>query len=955
MGGKRSCLTGVLALLVVTGGLACGGKREAGEPIVTVTSALTVTVGPGKQFASLQAAQASLQPGDVVLVDPVVYTELVRFTRPGQAGNPITIRGVLGPNGERPVLRPPSTMTASMNVVHFNQSHHYVFENVEIDATGATFNSDTSIGVSRCIFHEANDITLRNVFVHDCPAQGILGADDGSGSLTLEFSEVARCGSTDRHHNVYIATDPTSSGFPGSVFRMRYSYIHDSNHGNLVKSRAERNEIYYNWIENGAVRELELIGRDLDTPPQPGHEMHSDVVGNVIAKTIVRLDSNPIRLGHDWDGSPTAGTHGKYRLVNNTIVTSAGTGSRIIRLMGWLRSVEMHNNVFYKQGEAVDVLLATEPSVSWSGGSRQVAGQRNWVPTGSIVPSEWTETRTGANPGFVGARDFQLLGTSVLKDQGTTAAPVGFPSSPFPNPLYPPQFVPPVGQRTTVATSRPVSGTIDIGAYEGGSGTPCSFALGSNGTTIAAAGGTGNVSVTAGAGCPWTASSGAAWVTITAGATGSGNGTVSFSVQQNTGAERTATLTIAGMSFTITQSPAACSYSLSPPSVQVGASGTTGSVAVTAGAGCAWSAQSNAPWLTITAGASGSGDGTVTYNVGTNNTGSARSGAITVSGQTHTVNQAAAPPTGSLIEVYSNQTNVVFAGGSAGVQAAVVAGEGVGGSNAVKHTVLQIWDASKRLQLPTPVDISTVQTGDKLRISLDVSAGRVSNIHIFFNGDWQTFLISPVLDQTAGYQTFDIDIPADMRTRMGNAVNDIYFKAGSGFPDNGTLWVDDIKFVRNSSSPPPGALGEVYSNQTSVTFDGGSAGVQAAVVAGEGVGGSHAVKHTALQIWDASKRLQLPAPVDITGVQATDKLRISLDVSPGRVSNIHIFFNGDWQTFLISPVLDQSAGYQTFDIDIGTAMRTRMGNSVNGIYFKAGSGFPDNGTLWVDDIKFVRP
>ena len=36
-------------------------------------------------------------------------------------------------------------------------------------------------------------------------------------------------------------------------------------------------------------------------------------------------------------------------------------------------------------------------------------------------------------------------------------------------------------------------------------------------------------------------------------------------------------------------------------------------------------------------------------------------------------------------------------------------------------------------------------------------------------------------------------------------------------------------------------------------------------------------------------------------------------------------------------------------------MRTRMGNTINNIYFKAGSGFPDSGTLWVDNIKFIRP
>ena len=123
----------------------------------------------------------------------------------------------------------------------------------------------------------------------------------------------------------------------------------------------------------------------------------------------------------------------------------------------------------------------------------------------------------------------------------------------------------------------------------------------------------------------------------------------------------------------------------------------------------------------------------------------------------------------------------------------------------------------------------------------------------------------------------------------------------------------------------------------------------------EGVAGSAAIKHSNLQIWDTTKRMQLASAIDISNVVATDKLRVGLDMSAGRASSIHIYFNGDWQTFLVTPVLDQLPGYQTFDLDIGSTMRARMGAAINGIYFKAGSGFPDSGTLWVDNIRFIRP
>jgi len=72
-----------------------------------------------------------------------------------------------------------------------------------------------------------------------------------------------------------------------------------------------------------------------------------------------------------------------------------------------------------------------------------------------------------------------------------------------------------------------------------------------------AAGG-GSVSVTAPVGCAWAAGAPASsFVSITGGATGSGNGTVTYTVAQNTTAKaRTMTLTIAGRSFEVTQSAA---------------------------------------------------------------------------------------------------------------------------------------------------------------------------------------------------------------------------------------------------------------------------------------------------------------------------------------------------------------------------------------------------------------
>lgn len=156
---------------------------------------------------------------------------------------------------------------------------------------------------------------------------------------------------------------------------------------------------------------------------------------------------------------------------------------------------------------------------------------------------------------------------------------------------------------------------------------------------VNASGGNTSVSVTVGAGCAWTATSNAGWITVTGGSSGTGNGTVSISVASNSGSSREGTLTIAGQTYTISQSGVPCTYTLNPTTVNVGAASGTGSFSVTAPAGCQWSATSNTGFITTSS--TGTGNGTVNYSF-TANTGSARSGTITAGGQTFTLNQESA-------------------------------------------------------------------------------------------------------------------------------------------------------------------------------------------------------------------------------------------------------------------------------------------------------------------------
>jgi PKD repeat protein len=64
------------------------------------------------------------------------------------------------------------------------------------------------------------------------------------------------------------------------------------------------------------------------------------------------------------------------------------------------------------------------------------------------------------------------------------------------------------------------------------------------------------VEVTTGAGCQWTAESQASWIQIASGSSGNGPGSVSYTVDENTGSARTGTMSIAGWEFRVNQAAA---------------------------------------------------------------------------------------------------------------------------------------------------------------------------------------------------------------------------------------------------------------------------------------------------------------------------------------------------------------------------------------------------------------
>ncbi len=173
----------------------------------------------------------------------------------------------------------------------------------------------------------------------------------------------------------------------------------------------------------------------------------------------------------------------------------------------------------------------------------------------------------------------------------------------------------------------------------------CAISLSKGTDTAPAAGGTGSVSVFAGSACNYTVASSATWLQVTSAASGTGNTILTWTATANgTGAGRTATITIGGQTYVVSQ-PAApvsagCSFTATPSTITAGSSRARGTFTLTALApNCAWSLQSTTPWIQIYP-LSGTGTSTVEYTIYPNLTPRERTGTVHFPGVSVPVVQA---------------------------------------------------------------------------------------------------------------------------------------------------------------------------------------------------------------------------------------------------------------------------------------------------------------------------
>ncbi|MFC1585613.1 polysaccharide-degrading enzyme [Fibrobacterota bacterium] len=379
-------------------------------------------VGPGKSLSNVNDVPwEDISGGDTVLIyyrsDP--YREKFAINNSGSENNPLVIMGVLGPNGERPVLDARNA-SARPGVPYNNQDRciiklqntpqYVVIANLELTSARPGNSYTTSSGgsgqyrtnASAVYVETGRHLLFRNMVFKDC-GNGFFSTGS-SEDIVVEhshFYENGIVGSIYEHNNY------TSSN--GILFQYnRFGALCDGCSGNSLKDRSAGTVVRYNWIES-TNRMLDLVESGGRAGDPAYHETH--VYGNII---IDDGSGNNFMVHYGGDNGGTSGYRkGTLYFYNNTCITTRSGTEMIIRGSTDDEHVEFVNNIVYASRGTPRIL----------GNAGSMNAYNNWFVSGYDPGSGFSDEGgnvTGSDPGFVDfdAQDFRLQDDSPALNGG---------------------------------------------------------------------------------------------------------------------------------------------------------------------------------------------------------------------------------------------------------------------------------------------------------------------------------------------------------------------------------------------------------------------------------------------------------------------------------------------------------------------------------------------------------
>jgi hypothetical protein len=223
----------------------------------------TLTVGPGEQYSTIQAAVAASHNGDVIQVEAGTYTNNFATITTS-----ITLEAV-GGMVNMVETKPPTNLKGMLTIGTSTSAPDVTINGFEISGVAIPAGDG---GNGAGIRYQSGNLTLNDDWFHN-NQDGLLATPfvEGTGNITINDSEFGFNGSgTGQTHNIYV-------GMIDSL-TITNSYIHDANAGMEIQSRAENNTIEDNRIfDNNSTASYSI------SLPNGGDDI---VTGNVIEKGL---------------------------------------------------------------------------------------------------------------------------------------------------------------------------------------------------------------------------------------------------------------------------------------------------------------------------------------------------------------------------------------------------------------------------------------------------------------------------------------------------------------------------------------------------------------------------------------------------------------------------------------------------------------------------------------------
>lgn len=446
--------------------------------VATPAAATVYDVGPGQPLASIGAVPwATLMPGDVVQIHhrPEPYAEKWVIGRSGTEEAPIVVRGVLGPNGERPVITGAAATTpdpldytgenrsvlkiGTSNVPDETLPEHLVVENLEIRSGHPSYGFTDDHGVAQTYALNAaalwvergRHLVIRNCVLHDSGNGLFVSAFDGdTRDILIEGNSIHGNGNVGRafEHNAYTAAIGITYQYN------RFGPPRAGSVGNNLKDRSAGLVVRNNWIEGGN-RQLDLVeGDDTEAIPAEPSYRETFVYGNVLIEPDGAGNSQIVHYGGD-NGDEALYRKGTLHFYQNTVVSYRSGNTTLLRLSTDDETADMRNNVLYvaASGDRLGIVDETGTALlshNWI--------KPGWVDSHSGQPADVVDDNTGietAAPGFTDApsADFHPLPDAAIVNAGAALHPDAPPATR--------QYV-----EHQSSEARPTDAELDLGAFE---------------------------------------------------------------------------------------------------------------------------------------------------------------------------------------------------------------------------------------------------------------------------------------------------------------------------------------------------------------------------------------------------------------------------------------------------------------------------------------------------------